>query len=75
MNCGFQNKIYSQSMSCESGTVYHERQGTDEVETQIDIKLNCISAMFDLATSIIYIPDEGPRGVSGLVPNMCDQCF
>ena len=26
--------------------------------------------MCDLATLIIYIPDEGPRGVSELVPNI-----
>ena len=32
-------------------------------------KENFISAMCDLPTSIIDIPDPGPRGVSGLVPN------
>ena len=28
-----------------------------------------ISAMCDRSTTINYVPDEGPRGVSGLVPN------
>ena len=30
---------------------------------------NYISAMCDRSTTINHVPDQGPRGVSGLVPN------
>ena len=37
---------------------------------RINDKRNYISAMCDRSTTINYVPDQGPRGVSGLVPNI-----
>ena len=37
---------------------------------RINNRRNYISAMCDRSTTINYVPDQGPRRVSGLVPNI-----